>query len=93
MRFRVEPRDVPPEYAARRLGLKYPDEFEKKLPNLIARGFPPADTDTGNYDLDAIDRWRMARHPHLYGDEHAMQARDASTVAADRIAKLRRGAA
>jgi hypothetical protein len=44
MRFRVEPRDVPPEYAARRLGLKYPDEFEKKLPNLIARGFPPADT-------------------------------------------------
>jgi hypothetical protein len=88
MRFRVEPRDVPPEYAARRLGLRYPGEFEAKLPNLLARGFPQPDADTGNYDLDAIDRWRRARHAHLYGDGPAMQARDASTVAPDRIAKL-----
>ena len=88
MRFRVEPRDVPAEYAARRLGLSYPGQFQAILPNLIARGFPNPDADTGNYDLDAIDRWRRARHPHLYGDEPAMQARDASTVAKDRIAKL-----
>jgi hypothetical protein len=90
MRFRVEPRDVPPEYAARRLGLNYPEEFETKLPNLIARGFPRPDVDTGNFDLDAIDRWRMARHSHLFGGESIMQARDASSVAKDRIAKLRR---
>ena len=77
MRFRVEPRDVPPQYAARRLGLNYPAEFEAKLPNLIARGFPKPDVDTGNFDLDAIDRWRMARNPHLYGGELTMVARDA----------------
>jgi hypothetical protein len=89
MRFRVEARDVPPEYAARRLGVGYPEEFEAKLPNLKARGFPPPDPDTGNFDLDAIDAWRKARYPHLFGGEVAMQARDASTVAKDRIAKLR----
>ncbi len=31
--------------------------FHEKLPNLIARGFPPPDPDTGNFDLHAIDRW------------------------------------
>jgi hypothetical protein len=39
MRFQVEPRDVPPEYAARRLGLNYPEEFEKKL--LRGEAMPP----------------------------------------------------
>jgi hypothetical protein len=88
MRFKIEPRDVPLEYAARHLGLRS-DEFKTKLPNLIARGFPAPDPDTGNFDLYAIDRWCSARHPHLYNDEKfAFQARDASIVANDRIAKL-----
>jgi hypothetical protein len=92
MRFRVEPRDVPPEIAARRLG-KSLAEFNAALPNLLARGFPPADPDTGNYDMVAIDRWCDARHAHLFGSGTAMQARDASTVANDRIGALRRAAA
>jgi hypothetical protein len=88
MRFRVEPRDVPREVAARRLG-KSLSEFEQVLPNLIARGFPPPDPDTGNFDLAAMDRWCNARYPHLFGGGAAMQARDASTVVQDRIAQMK----
>jgi hypothetical protein len=88
MRFRVVPRDVPPEQAARRLGLSEA-AFKAKLPNLIARGFPLPDADTGYFDLCAIDRWCDARHAHLFGDGSEMQARDASTIAKERIAKMR----
>jgi hypothetical protein len=89
MRFRIEPRDVPPEIAARRLGKALAD-FEAVLPRLIARGFPFPDPDTGNFDIVAIDKWCDARHSHLLGTV-PMQARDAATVAKDRIAALRRG--
>lgn len=61
LRFTVEPRDVPAEKAARRLGLTI-ERFAELLPQLLRRGFPPSDPDTGNYDLDAIDAWRSARH-------------------------------
>jgi hypothetical protein len=67
MRFRVEPRDVSPEAAARRIGLS-PARFDALLPELECRGFPRADATTGNYDLDAIDEWRRRRNPHLFGD-------------------------
>jgi hypothetical protein len=90
MRFRVEPRDVPAEMAARRLGMCL-DVFKAKLPNLIARGFPPPDTDTGNFDLHAIDRWCDSRNSHLFGGGALLQARDASSVAASRIAAMRGG--
>ena len=89
MRFRVEPRDVPPDAAARRLGMTLAS-FEAVLPNLIARGFPKADPDTGNFDLDAIDAWRKQRNPHLFGEPIAA-ARDARTVVTDRIAAMRAG--
>ena len=92
MRFRVEPRDVPIEMAARRLG-KTVAEFTAAMPNLIARGFPQPDPDTGNFDLHAIDRWCDARHVHLFGQGATVQARDASAVAKDRIAAMRRGTA
>jgi len=46
MRIRVEPRDVPLEAAARRLGLNQ-DEFDARYDNLIAR-VPAPDPDTGN---------------------------------------------
>jgi hypothetical protein len=78
MRFRVEPRDVPPEIAARRLG-KTLSEFEAILPNLFARGFPKPDPDTGNFDLDAIDEWRRRRHHHLFLT-YPERARDARAV-------------
>ena len=45
------------------------------LPRLMSRGFPPSDPDTGNYDLEAIDAWRAARHrrllPSVSNTEHA----------------------
>jgi hypothetical protein len=66
IRYRVDPGDVPPEKAARRLHLTV-DEFNERLPNLLARGFPSADPDTGMYDLEAIDRWRKLRSPALFG--------------------------
>lgn len=91
-RFRIEPRDVPAEQAARRLGRTLA-EFNQALPNLVARGFPKPDHDTGNFDLHAIDRWCDARHTHLFGGGVGMQALDAGTVARDRIAAMRRGAA
>ena len=90
MRFRVEPRDVPPDAAARRLGLTL-DVFRDALPRLIARGFPAPDPDTGNLDLVAIDAWCDARHGHLFGATATVGARDARAVAKDRIAVLRGG--
>ncbi|MER8560114.1 hypothetical protein [Mesorhizobium sp. M0578] len=64
IRFQVEPRDVPPEKAARRLGLTL-ERFVDLLPKLLSRGFPASDPDTGNYDLDAVDLWRAARHRRI----------------------------
>ena len=61
IRFKVDPGDVPPVKAARRMGLTSV-EFEKKLPQLLARGFPPPDPTAGMFELQAIDRWRSARH-------------------------------
>jgi hypothetical protein len=83
MRFHIEPRDVPKQAVARRLGLTEA-EFDARYDNLIARGFPVPDVDTDNFDMHAVDRWCDARHPHLFGGKSAvMQARDASTVAKD----------
>ena len=47
------PRDIPSADAGRRLGLD-PAEFVAKLPNLIARGFPQPDPDTGLFDAVAM---------------------------------------
>ena len=83
---------MPREAVARRLGVPEA-KFEACYPNLLARGFPPPDPDTGNFDLHAVDRWMDARNPHLFGSSAAMmQARDASTVARERIARLKAGA-
>jgi hypothetical protein len=65
MRFHVEPRDIPPEFAARRLGLSI-EEFQEKLPALLQRGFPAADETTGRYCIEAIDQWRLRRFPALF---------------------------
>jgi hypothetical protein len=62
IRFRVDPGDVPPEKAGRRLGLTL-DRFIEVLPRLLARGFPAPDQDTGNFALEAIDQWRKMRTP------------------------------
>jgi hypothetical protein len=89
MRFGVKPRDVPPLEAARRLGVDL-KKFNRILPNLQTRGFPEADPDTGNFDLDAIDAWRRARHPHLFLTE-APRARDAKTIVSSRLRRMNLG--
>jgi hypothetical protein len=66
VRFRVDPGDVPPEKAARRLHLTV-ERFNQLLPRLLARGFPEADQDTGCFCLEAIDQWRKLRTPQLFG--------------------------
>jgi hypothetical protein len=66
VRFRVDPADVPPEKAARRLHLTL-DRFNEVLPRLLARGFPAVDPDTGMYDLEAINHWRKLRSATLFG--------------------------
>lgn len=93
MRFKVGPGDVPPEVAARRLGLTL-KAFTEKLDELHRRGFPLPDPTTGNYDLDAIDAWRKARNPQLFGQPSLTRqpaARDARAVVSDRLARIRGG--
>ena len=88
-RFRVEPRDVPRDVAARRLGMTVVD-FNRAMPALIGRGFPKSDPDTGNFDLTAIDRWCDARHPHLFTLTAQLSARDAQSVVGSRLARMAR---
>ena len=70
IRFRIDPVDVPPKKAARRLYLTL-EQFRVHLPRLLARGFPMPDPTTGMYDLDAIDRWRHRRHAALFPEMFA----------------------
>lgn len=89
IRFPVEPRDVPATKAARRLHLT-DSEFDQKLPELLARGFPKPDPTTGMFDLDAIDEWRRRRHAHLFPAATEI-ARDARVVARERLEALKDG--
>lgn len=87
MRFRVEPGDVPPEVAGRRLGLTL-EQFQQKLPELLTRGFPAPDRTTGNFDLAAIDQWRMRRFPHLFALPPAEGPKHDRETVRERIAKM-----
>lgn len=83
IRYPVDPRDIPPDKAARRLHLSLA-EFEAARARLERRGFPAPDPDTGMYDLKAIDAWMDGRH-HLTAPR---EARDAHGVVAERIARM-----
>jgi hypothetical protein len=83
VRFKVEPHDIPAAKAARRLHLSL-DEFRLKLPELVARGFPPADPTTGMFYLPAIDEW-MASRFKLTVDS---TSRNDRSLIDERIAKL-----
>jgi hypothetical protein len=78
IRFTVNPGDVPAVKIARRLHLTLA-EFQAKLPELLARGFPPPDPTTGMFDLEATDEWRRRRHPRLFLTQPE-RARDARAV-------------
>lgn len=92
MRFKLPPGgDCPPIAAARRMWLTL-EAFNTALPELLKRGFPPADPTTGNFDLDAIDAWRRTRHPRLFPNAPtngpaANAARDPKDVLRERLLK------
>ena len=88
IRHRVDPRDVPPEKAARRLGLTLA-AFEEVKDRLFARGFPRPDVDTDLFDLKAVEDW-MDRRSGLTSN---LAARDASTVVRGRLGAMRGGKA
>lgn len=88
IRMRVEPRDVPKDKAARRLGLLVGD-FEAIEDRLYARGFPRPDPDSGLFDLKAVEDW-MDRRSGLTSN---LAARDASTVVKARLEAMRGGKA
>jgi hypothetical protein len=90
LRFKVPLGDVPPPAAARHIGLSS-DEFNAKLPDLLARGFPPPDRTTGNFDLDAIATWRRSRYPQLYLSPLAPAPCDVKDVVRERVARIRTG--
>jgi len=70
IRHRVEPRDIPPVKAARRLHLTM-EKFWEVLPELIKRGFPRPDPTTGNFFLPAIDKWMESRGDKITGKPDA----------------------
>lgn len=86
IRLRVDPRDVPAEKAARRLGLTLAS-FEQIRDRLFARGFPRPDPDTGLFDLKAVEDW-MDRRSGLTSN---LAARDASAVVKARLEAMRGG--
>ncbi len=75
IRFRVSPRDVPAEKAARRLHLTL-FEFEQKKDELFRRGFPRADETTGMFDLLAIDAWMDQRGKPSTSPDRPKDARE-----------------
>ena len=96
-RARIEPGDIPPNAAAKRMGMTLA-EFETVLPRLLSRGFPAADRDTGMFDLDAIDAWRRRRNPHLFPLEvpsltPGLVTSDAQAIVAERLRGMGRSGA
>lgn len=56
VRFPIQPRMVPPEKVARRLGVTAA-VFAEKRQALESAGFPKAEPVLGNYCLEAVDNW------------------------------------
>ena len=90
IRFPVDPRDVPPHKAARRLGLTLA-QFEIAKPDLFARGFPPPDPTTGLFDLKALDLWMDARNDLTQTLTTRAGPRNAADVFGDRARRLLNG--
>jgi hypothetical protein len=83
--------DVPPSIVAVRLGLTL-QEFEARRAELERRGFPEPDITTGRYCIEAVDIWRLRRHPRLFPELTAVAgAVDARAVVGDRLAAMRKG--
>lgn len=80
--------DVAPSIIALRLGLSLAD-FNLRLAELERRGFPTPDPTTGQYCIEAVDRWRLRRHAKLFPElVHSPTAVDAGNVFAERMGRL-----
>src|SRR5262245_51345491 len=92
IRHRVDPRDIPPDKAARRLGLPL-EQFKCKLVDLLRHGFPSADPTTAMYDLRAIDSWMDDRHDsaHRHGLTSGKPPSNAAEVCGERFRRLDHG--
>lgn len=56
IRYRIDPRMIPPQKVARRLGVSY-EQFVASVPELERQGFPKPVRVLGNYCLQAVDNW------------------------------------
>jgi hypothetical protein len=64
-------------------------DFERLRPALEDRGFPEADVTTGLYAVEAVDRWRLRRYPHLFPElSGSPGAIDASSVFHERLRRV-----
>ena len=80
--------DIPASAAAELLGLPVSD-FYAKLEQLQERGFPSPDATTGLFCVEAVDRWRLRRHPQLFPElTTAPAAAHAGAVFDDRLRRL-----
>jgi hypothetical protein len=80
--------DVSTSAVAELLGLSAPD-FEARRTALHERGFPEPDPTTGLYCIEAVDRWRLRRHPRLFPELTANPtAAHADTLFNERLGRL-----
>jgi hypothetical protein len=87
IRFRVEPRLVPPVKAARLLHLTLP-EFEAKRTALHGAGMPSPCPVTGHFDLKALGAWLDRSAGLAVASGPVTAAMDASVGFAERLARL-----
>jgi hypothetical protein len=80
--------DVAASVVAELLGLSLSD-FEALRSALRERKFPSPDPTTGLYCVEAVERWRLLRHPHLFPElTAAPAAAHAAVVFDERIRRL-----
>lgn len=80
--------DVTAASVAELLGLSLSD-FVARQPLLRQRGFPEPDPTTGHYCIEAVDKWRLRRYPHLFPELTAPSAAmHAGAVFNDRMRRL-----
>ncbi len=80
--------DVTASAVAELLGLS-PSDFAARGPILRERGFPEPDPTTGLYCIEAVDRWRLRRHPRLFPElTAAPAAAHAEAVFGERMRRI-----
>jgi hypothetical protein len=80
--------DVSATVVAQLLGLST-TEFESALVRLRDRRFPEPDPTTGLFCIEAVERWRLLRHPQLFPElTAAPTAAHAGTIFDERLRRL-----